>query len=508
MSPSESSVLENSTPQAIASSSPQPSIPLIVPRRLGQTGAMRQMMRETTLSVDDLIYPLCVMEGKGQRGEVPSMPGSYRYTLDSLLKESQEAYRLGIGATLAVSVKQHILFPLIPYDQKDNVGTESYNPKGLIPRAVQAIKQAVLNIPSSNLVRRLSVVLVSAIALSLGSCASNAPTTNSDSQTQSPTAATIDELQVVTTFLPITQFTKAVAGDRAEVTQLLPAHVGPHDYQAKPEDVQRLAKADVLVQNGLEMEKFLEDLVKNAENANLKLIDSSQGVQTITTESIEGKAHEQDPDHGVDEKAEAGHGHGEYNPHIWLDPKRAIRQVENIRNGLIVADPEGKAVYTTNAAAYIQKLRDLDAESTKRLQPYVGKTFVAFHDFAPYFAQSYNLKATFLVDAPEGNPSPEDVKRVMDTVQATNLKTLLTEPQTGQDAFAALANDLKVRVSTFDPMETGGPEALQPDYYLTTMRSNVQALVTAFAGQSTQSFLPLWSTQPTALVPQRVGVKF
>jgi ABC-type Zn uptake system ZnuABC Zn-binding protein ZnuA len=77
---------------------------------------------------------------------------------------------------------------------------------------------------------------------------------------------------VVTTFLPITQFTKAVAGDRAEVTQLLPTNVGPHDYQAKPEDAQRLAEADVLVQNGLEMEEFLEDLVENAGNPDLTIM--------------------------------------------------------------------------------------------------------------------------------------------------------------------------------------------------------------------------------------------
>ena len=309
---------------------------------------------------------------------------------------------------------------------------------------------------------------------------------------------------MVTAFLPITQFTKAVAGDRAEVTQLLPTNIGPHDFQAKPEDAQKLAKADVLVENGLGLEEFLDDLVKNAGNANLRVIDSSKGIQTITTESIEGKTH----DHGTNEKEEAGHDHGEFNPHIWLDPKRAVQQVENIRDGLIAADPEGKETYTANAAAYIQKLRELDAETTKTLQPYAGKTFVAFHDFAPYFAQSYNLKANFLVDVPEENPSPDDVKRVMDTVKQTNLKTLLTEPQGGQDAFASLAKDLNVWVSTFDPMETGGTEAVQPDYYLTTMRQNVRTLVTAFTGQSTQSLLPLWAPQPVAVVPQRVGFRF
>jgi zinc transport system substrate-binding protein len=90
-------------------------------------------------------------------------------------------------------------------------------------------------------------------------------------------AASEDVLQVVTTFLPITQFTNAVAGDRAEVVQLLPTNVGPHEYQAKPGDVQAIANADVLVQNGLEMEFFLDDMIDNAGNAELVIIDSSEG---------------------------------------------------------------------------------------------------------------------------------------------------------------------------------------------------------------------------------------
>lgn len=108
------------------------------PRRLRRTDTLRRMVRETVLRAEDLIYPLFVMEGEGQREVVPSMPGCYRYTLDLLLVEVQQAYDLGIGAIA--------LFPLIPYDQKDNAGTESYNPEGLIPRAVRAIKQAIPDI--------------------------------------------------------------------------------------------------------------------------------------------------------------------------------------------------------------------------------------------------------------------------------------------------------------------------------------------------------------------------
>ncbi len=105
------------------------------PRRLRRTETFRRLVREHVLRVDDLIYLLFVMEGDSQKIEVASMPGCYRYTLDLLVMEVQDAYALGIGAIA--------IFPLIPESQKDNRGTESYNPDGLIPRAVRAIKQAV-----------------------------------------------------------------------------------------------------------------------------------------------------------------------------------------------------------------------------------------------------------------------------------------------------------------------------------------------------------------------------
>jgi porphobilinogen synthase len=93
------------------------------------------MVQEHSLRVTDLIYPLFVMEGDNQQQEVPSMPGSYRYTLDRLLTEVKEAAALGIPAIA--------LFPMVPEDKKDPTGRECFNPEGLIPQAVRAIKAAV-----------------------------------------------------------------------------------------------------------------------------------------------------------------------------------------------------------------------------------------------------------------------------------------------------------------------------------------------------------------------------
>jgi porphobilinogen synthase len=93
------------------------------------------MVQETHLRVQDLIYPLFVMEGENQRQEVESMPGCYRYTLDLLLKEVEEAAQLGIPAVA--------LFPVVPEEKKDPTGQECFNPEGLIQRAVRRIKQEI-----------------------------------------------------------------------------------------------------------------------------------------------------------------------------------------------------------------------------------------------------------------------------------------------------------------------------------------------------------------------------
>ena len=374
--------------------------------------------------------------------------------------------------------------------------------------------------------RRTALLLASSVAVALGSCASG---TTDVADTEAPDGAIATDLVVMTTILPITQFTNAVVGDRAEVIPLMPTNVDPHDFQASPADVQALANADVLVKNGLEMEAFLDDLIASAENPALVIIDSSEGVAVLSNEAVEGhsagKAHDHaegethDPaegeahDHAEGEAhdhAEAGHHHhGEFNPHIWLDPKRAIQQVENIRDGMIAVDPEGEAIYTANAAAFIAELEALDAEIAENLAPFTGQSFVVFHDFAPYFAERYGLKSEFLVEVPAVTPAPEDVKRVMDTVKASGLKTIMTEPMAG-DNFDAIAKELGVEVGVFNPIHTGGgPEAVvRPEHYLKTMRQNATNLAASFEASNQQSWLPLWQIQPVALVPQPVGLRF
>lgn len=277
------------------------------------------------------------------------------------------------------------------------------------------------------------------------------------------------KLNVVTTFLPITLFTEAVAGECATVTSLIPPNLGPHDFQATPADISALSNASVLVKNGLGMEYFLDKLITSANNNSLQVVDTSRGVAVIRS------------DDDQDEAKQAVQEYGEVNPHIWLDPLRAVQQVENIRDGLVKADPDCADGYTKRAAAYASQLKGLNTTIATQLKPFRGQTFIAFHDFAPYFAERYGLKADFVVDVPEMNPTPEDLQRVSKKVQQSQLKALLSEPQEGDRSFNALALDLGVKVVTFDPLETGSEQASkQPDTYFKVMDKNVVSLIQSF----------------------------
>ena len=285
------------------------------------------------------------------------------------------------------------------------------------------------------------------------------------------------KLQVVTTILTSTLFTKAVAGDCAQVSSLLPVGADSHAYQARPQDVASLGKAQVLVINGLGMESFLEPVLKGAENKELITIDSSAGIKPLEMEEEDdhGHGHHDDHDHGHHHH----HGHGDeaVNPHVWLDPTLAAKQVENIRDGLMKADPSCADGYRNRADAYISKLQELDGELATELAPFKGRTVVSFHEALPYFTRRYGLSDEALVTLPEDQPSPADVQRINKVLKANKIAGVLTEPGGGSAALQSLAKDLNLRLEVFDPLELV-PEAAKrtPELYIEVMRSNGEAV--------------------------------
>ncbi|MGJ5675408.1 MAG: metal ABC transporter solute-binding protein, Zn/Mn family [Nostochopsis sp.] len=301
-------------------------------------------------------------------------------------------------------------------------------------------------------------------------------TTGSVNTDQSPqaqeTASTPGQksgkIKVVATFLPMYWFTKAVAGDTADVTILVPPGTEVHDYQATPENVKAIATANVLVKNGLGLEKFLEATVKNAQNPKLTQIDASKGIQAIEKISPVVEAGNNNEEHD--------HEHAGGNPHIWLDPILAKQEVINIRDGLIAVAPANKNAYETNAAAYIKQLESLNNQYQQTLQKNPNCTFVTFHDAYPYLAKRYNLKQVAVVEIPEDQLTPTDVQKAVNAVKQYKVKALFGEPGIDNKLLTSLSQDLNLTLRELDSLETGPTD---PQHYFQAMQNNLQTLETA-----------------------------
>ncbi|MBW4441786.1 MAG: metal ABC transporter substrate-binding protein [Plectolyngbya sp. WJT66-NPBG17] len=318
----------------------------------------------------------------------------------------------------------------------------------------------------------LAKLLITSLLLSgtasglLVSCSQSAPPQASGTAQTSPAANTEKKLRVVATFLPVYLFTKAVAGDAAQVDMLIKPGTEVHEYQSTPVDVQTLAQSDVVVKNGLGIEEFLDSTLKSAQNSKLKVVDASQGIQAIDQLS-----------QVVHTGKEQGHDHAAGNPHVWLDPVLAKQQVENIRDGLIAADPPNKAKYEANAIAYLQQLTALNTEFEQGLGKFRDRTFITFHDAFPYLAKRYQLKQVAVVELPEDQLSPADVKETIDTVKQFQAKALFSEPGVDNKLLDGLSKDLNLKLRPLDSLEAGQTD---PQHYFTAMRSNLQTLEAAF----------------------------
>lgn len=275
----------------------------------------------------------------------------------------------------------------------------------------------------------------------------------------------LDKIKVVTTVLPVYLFTQAVTGDVADVKILVPPGTDIHEYQGTPANVRAIATANILIKNGLGLEEFLADTIKNAENTKLVKIDASKGISAINKISQIDKTAAGEHEHD--------HQHQIGNPHVWLDPVLAKHQILNIRDGLIIADPVNKDTYRANAAAYIQKLDNLNNEFQQTLQQTPSCTFITFHDAFPYLAQRYNLKQVAVVEIPEKQLAPTDIQKVMNTVKKYKVKALFSEPGLDNKLLTSISQDLRLKVQTLDSLETGDTN---PEYYFKAMKANLQSL--------------------------------
>jgi zinc/manganese transport system substrate-binding protein len=296
--------------------------------------------------------------------------------------------------------------------------------------------------------RHLSVVL---LAVLLSSCAA--------SPTSSGTAAPV--ILTSTTFLA--DITRNIAGDRVQVESLLSPRADPHEYQAVPSDVQKIAQSTMVIVNGLEYDQFIQPLLESAGGTRLE-VTASEGLE---------------PRQMTEETGETV-----TDPHMWMDPARVLKYVENIRDGLTKADPEGSDIYKANADAYIFQLKELDIWITQQVAqiPQDRRLLVTNHDSLGYFAEHYGFRVIGTIVpgvSSEAAPSAQQIAALIDEIKSTGAPAVFLNVSDNPQLADQIATETNIAVVTDLYIETlsqsDGPAAT----YIDMMKHNVTQIVEA-----------------------------
>lgn len=299
------------------------------------------------------------------------------------------------------------------------------------------------------------------------------------------------ELNVLCTTFPIYQIACNVAQGRegADLQLLLPAGMGcPHGYALTPQDMRKLAGADVLVVNGLGLEEFLGAPVRTA-NPDIETVDSSVGIQDLLEyahehhEAEEGPDHEAEPGHDPEAEADhdhAGHDHAHHhhegvNPHLFASPRLTARIALNIAGGLSKSDPEGAGVYFRNAQAYAARMNALADEMAALGRTLKNNRIVEPHGVFDYLARDMGLEIVAVLQPHGQEPSAAEMLELVRDIREKQAGAIFTEPQYSAKVGETLARETGLPLATLDPVATG-PDEASLDYFETAMRKNLEVL--------------------------------
>lgn len=283
------------------------------------------------------------------------------------------------------------------------------------------------------------------------------------------------KIRIFASFYPYYEFTKNVAGDRAEVKQYLPTGVEAHDWEPRAGEIQSLKDADVFVYNGLGIEPYVDNIINSDEFDHVVFVKASNDVKLLKPEE----------EHDEHEGEEDGHNDFEFDPHIWLDPILVKQQVNNIKDGLVQADPENAQYYEKNAIAYNAKLDALDAKIKSELSDCQKDTFVPFHNAFTYFGERYGLTVFSISGVtPDSEATASEIAEFVDFVKDNDIKVIFAEELIDPRLAEVIANEAGAQVMIFSPIEALTPqEASAGITFLDKMEQNLDVLKVALKCQ-------------------------
>ncbi len=268
------------------------------------------------------------------------------------------------------------------------------------------------------------------------------------------------KLQIVASFYPMYFFASQIGGDKVNVVNITPAATEPHDYEPTTQDIARISRSDMLVLNGGQLEAWGDKIKDQLQGSNVLIITAGQGLA----------------DKELNES-----GKNIQDPHVWLSPILAKKQVEVIEKGFEKIDPKDALYFQVNAKKLEEELDQLDNDFKQGLNNCQKKDFVTSHAAFGYLAVQYGINQVAISGvSPDEEPSSQKLAEVADLVKKEDIKVIFFESLVSPKLSQTIAQETGAQTMVLDPIEGLTQEDLNAGKnYLTVMRSNLAALQTA-----------------------------
>ena len=268
---------------------------------------------------------------------------------------------------------------------------------------------------------------------------------------------------MVTSFYPLYEFTRQVAGTSARVVSLVPTGTEPHDWEPTPQDLARVREARLLVYNGAGLDPWVSRLLADHAASSTLTVRATEGIPLLTSAPL--------PDGGRPSQFLP-------DPHVWLDPVLAQSMVENIRAALARIDPDHGATYAENAGRFVAELQALHEKFRAGLEHCARREVVASHAAFAYLAKRYELTLIPVMGlTPEAEPTPAQLASIVRFARDRKVKYILTETLVSPGIARTLAREIGVQTLVFNPIEgVTRKEQAAGRGYLALMEDNLKNL--------------------------------
>jgi len=327
------------------------------------------------------------------------------------------------------------------------------------------------------------------IALVITSCGAPQQVTNpspdapSAASPTTPVASNTDKPKVIATSSVLCDVTQEIAQDTVDLKCLIPAGSDPHVYEPKPDDRKAIEQAQLILYNGHDFEPDLIKLIKATKNAAPKIAVNEIAVP----KPLKG---EEDEHEKAGEKSEAGHDHGDAEPHVWHDAQNGVKIVETVRDNLGKISPNNVAKYTSNAEKMTSELKQVDSWIKSQINtiPANQRKLITTHDALGYFSNAYGIpvKGALQGISTEEKATAGRVKDLVTEIKTAGVPTIFAETSINPKLIEAVAKEANVKVSNREIFADGlGEKGSEADSYKKMLIANTQTIVEGLGGKFT-----------------------